>query len=264
MFWNNLYRKRIWKRKRLYIFVWLNHFSIHPKLIQCCQPCFSKIIFFFNGDSWALPQTDAAWIPRRMKPRAFLTGWCEERGRGNAIWKSRKLLLNKSWWAGCRWRALVTTVCIPAYLIFMFEQLWFSKRGDWIGELLLHGEEYRYVKRSEIHLLNQCSLHYTWLPSSVTLRANQKGWWYNSVLCFYLLCLTWGASVGKELTCSAGNTGDMDSVPLLRRSPGGGNGSQLQHSCLENSMYKGAWRVIVHGSQRVRHDWETKHTNTHV
>ena len=146
----------------------------------------------------------------------------------------------------------------------MFEQLWFSKRGDWIGELLLHGEEYRYVKRSEIQLLNQCSLHYTWLSSSVTLRVNQKGLWYNSVFCFYLLCLIWGASVGKELTCSAGNTGDMDSVPLLGRSPSGGNGSQLQHSSLENSMDRGGWRVTVHGSQRVRHDWATKHTNTHV
>ena len=36
--------------------------------------------------------------------------------------------------------------------------------------------------------------------------------------------------------------------------PGGGNGSQLQYSCQENSMDKGAWQVTVHGLQRVEHD----------
>ena len=29
--------------------------------------------------------------------------------------------------------------------------------------------------------------------------------------------------------------------------PGGGNGNPLQYSCLENSMYRGAWRATVHG-----------------
>ena len=31
------------------------------------------------------------------------------------------------------------------------------------------------------------------------------------------------------------------------RSPGGGNGSPLQYSCLENPMDRGAWRATVHG-----------------
>ena len=31
-----------------------------------------------------------------------------------------------------------------------------------------------------------------------------------------------------------GNTGDMGSIPGLGRSPGGGHGSPLQYSCLEN------------------------------
>ena len=30
-------------------------------------------------------------------------------------------------------------------------------------------------------------------------------------------------------------------------SPGEGNGNPLQYSCLENSMDRGAWQVIVHG-----------------
>ena len=40
-----------------------------------------------------------------------------------------------------------------------------------------------------------------------------------------------GGSDGKESTC---NAGDLGSVPGLGRSPGGGHGSVLQYSCLEN------------------------------
>ena len=35
--------------------------------------------------------------------------------------------------------------------------------------------------------------------------------------------------------------------PWLGRSPGEGNGNPPQHSCLENSMGRGAWRATVHG-----------------
>ena len=40
-----------------------------------------------------------------------------------------------------------------------------------------------------------------------------------------------GGSDGKESICSAG---DLGSIPGLGRSPGGGHGNPLQHSCLEN------------------------------
>ena len=36
-------------------------------------------------------------------------------------------------------------------------------------------------------------------------------------------------------------------------SPGGGNGSPLQYSCLGNSMDRVAWQAIVNGVQRIRH-----------
>ena len=42
-----------------------------------------------------------------------------------------------------------------------------------------------------------------------------------------------GGSVGKE---SAYNAGDSGSIPGSERSPGEGNGSPLQYSCLENPM----------------------------
>ena len=55
---------------------------------------------------------------------------------------------------------------------------------------------------------------------------------------------------GKESACNAGDTGDAGSISGLRRSPGGGKGNQLQYSCLENSMYRGACRAMVHGGHK--------------
>ena len=46
---------------------------------------------------------------------------------------------------------------------------------------------------------------------------------------------------------SACNVGDMGSIPESKRSPGEGNGSPLQYSCLENPMDRGAWWATVHG-----------------
>ena len=40
-----------------------------------------------------------------------------------------------------------------------------------------------------------------------------------------------GSSVVKESTC---NAGDLDLIPELGRSPGGGHCNPLQYSCLEN------------------------------
>ena len=37
-----------------------------------------------------------------------------------------------------------------------------------------------------------------------------------------------------EPVYKAGDSGDMDSIPGRRRSPGGGHGTPLQYSCLEN------------------------------
>ena len=47
-----------------------------------------------------------------------------------------------------------------------------------------------------------------------------------------------GGSDGKVSVCNAGDPG---LIPGLGRSPGDGNGSLLQYSCLENPMDGGAW-----------------------
>ena len=51
----------------------------------------------------------------------------------------------------------------------------------------------------------------------------------------------------KNPPAKAGATGDMGSVPLLVRSPGGGNGNPLLYSYLENPMDGGAWWATVPG-----------------
>ena len=43
------------------------------------------------------------------------------------------------------------------------------------------------------------------------------------------------------------NAGDVGLIPVLGRSPGGGNGNPLWHPCLENPMDRGAWQATVHG-----------------
>ena len=54
-----------------------------------------------------------------------------------------------------------------------------------------------------------------------------------------------GGSVVKDPPANAGDTGDLGSVPGLRRFSGEGDGNPFQHSCLGNPMDRGAWRAIV-------------------
>ena len=51
----------------------------------------------------------------------------------------------------------------------------------------------------------------------------------------------------KESACNGGAAGDVGLIPESGRSPGGGHGSLLQVSCLENPMDKGTWWATVHG-----------------
>ena len=49
-----------------------------------------------------------------------------------------------------------------------------------------------------------------------------------------------------QMVESAHYVGDPSLIPGLGRSPGEGNGSPLQYSCLENPMDRGAWQNTVH------------------
>ena len=67
-----------------------------------------------------------------------------------------------------------------------------------------------------------------------------------------------GGSDGRESAC---NAGDLGSIPGSGRSPGQGNGTPLQYSCLKNSMDRGAWWAVVHGVANAAHNWVA---NTHI
>ena len=73
-------------------------------------------------------------------------------------------------------------------------------------------------------------------------------------------CWGWGASLGESLLtkgsqvalvvrnppANAGAARDAGSLPGWGRSPGGGIGTSLQYSCLENPTDRGTWQATVH------------------
>ena len=74
-----------------------------------------------------------------------------------------------------------------------------------------------------------------------------SGWsTWRKMLSLGLCTRNWGCPGGfsdKEFSCSAEDAGW---IPGWGRSPGEGNGSPLQYSCLENPMDRGAWQATVH------------------
>ena len=58
-----------------------------------------------------------------------------------------------------------------------------------------------------------------------------------------------GDSDSKESAC---NAGDLGLIPGSGRSPGEGNGSPLEYSCLENHMDRGAWQATPLGVAKSR------------
>ena len=53
--------------------------------------------------------------------------------------------------------------------------------------------------------------------------------------------------VVKNLPDDAGDVRHVGSIPGSGRSPGAGNGSPLQDSCLKNPVDRGAWRAAIPG-----------------
>ena len=51
--------------------------------------------------------------------------------------------------------------------------------------------------------------------------------------------------MGKNPPANAGDVRDMDLIPGLGSSPGGGHDNPLQYSCLENPMDRGAWWATI-------------------
>ena len=61
----------------------------------------------------------------------------------------------------------------------------------------------------------------------------------------------------KNLPASTGYLRDVGLIPESGRFPGGGHGNQLQYSCLENPMDRGAGSLWYIESQRDGHNEAT-------
>ena len=74
------------------------------------------------------------------------------------------------------------------------------------------------------------------------------------------------ALVIKNLFANAGDLRDVDSVPRSGRSLGGGHGYQLQYSCLQNPMDRGAWWITIHrvAKGQTQLKWFSTHAHTHA
>ena len=76
---------------------------------------------------------------------------------------------------------------------------------------------------------------------------------FNSIIFSYIqLHIQLGFRGGSEGKASACNAGDHGSVPASGRSPGEGNGTPLQCSCLDNPSDGGAWWAAVYGVAQSR------------
>ena len=69
-----------------------------------------------------------------------------------------------------------------------------------------------------------------------------------------------GGSDGKAAAYNAGNAMQPGLILVSGRSPEEGNGNPLQYSCLENSMYRGAWWATVHGVPKSWTQLSDEHT----
>ena len=101
-----------------------------------------------------------------------------------------------------------------------------------------------YLKKTLIRK-NTCTLMFTAVLFTITKTWEQPKWprteeWIKKFP-------NTGFPGGSDCKESAYNAGHLGSIPELGRSPREGNGDPLQHSCLENSMDRGAWQATVHG-----------------
>ena len=64
------------------------------------------------------------------------------------------------------------------------------------------------------------------------------------------------------MSANAGDARNVGSIPGLGRSLRVGYGNPVQHSCLENLIFRGVWQAVVHG---VTKSWtQTQRLSMHI
>ena len=79
-----------------------------------------------------------------------------------------------------------------------------------------------------------------------------------------MVSVVWASQVVLLRKHPPANARDTGSVPGLGRSPGEGNSSPYQYSCLENSMDRGAWPAIFHEVAKSQTQLNNLYTHTHT
>ena len=79
----------------------------------------------------------------------------------------------------------------------------------------------------------------------------------HSYLLYCALIIIWASLVAQMVKNLPAVQETWVRFPGSGRLPGGGNGYPFKYSCLENSMYKGAWQGSNSWGHRVGHDCET-------
>ena len=144
------------------------------------------------------------------------------------ISKNSKIL-----WSLLKWKSKVTQSCLTpcdpmdhSLPSFSVHEIFKARVLEWVASSFSRGSSWPRDRTQVSHTVGRC----------------------------FTLCTTFpGGSDDKEFAC---NSGDLGSIPGLERSPGEVNDYPVQYSRLENPMERRAWRATVHGSERVRYDWE--------
>ena len=129
-----------------------------------------------------------------------------------------------------------------------------SSSGHNINQKTREAEESSLLYNQGYYLLSQYRLTSVTITQVITFHHNGSleiiCWWYNFRQNYFCLFHTMGFPGGtmvKNLPSNAGDARDVGLILRSERSLGEGNGNPLQYSCLENSMDRGAWWIIVHG-----------------
>ena len=126
-------------------------------------------------------------------------------------------------------------VIIPTYELVCIISVGLVPRRDCLPGLLIHSHVYVPINQALRSLLWDVYFEQGWVCAGALL----------------------GGSSGKKLPANAGDVGLTSGT---RRSLGGGRGSPLQCSCLENPVDRGAWRATV---CRVAKSWTPLKWHTH-
>ena len=95
-----------------------------------------------------------------------------------------------------------------------------------------------------IYILRLCFLEQFWSHSKSNNNVE-----HIFTCIFSSIYLLWGFPVGSVIKKFPSNTveaGDVGLIPGSGRTPGGGNGSLLQYSCLENIIDRGPWQSTIY------------------